>query len=200
MSEDPTKPLMPRRPAGFDPGVHPHDLRPAEKRKPEKLKPLKKRDQKSPEQAETECLALTEIEQACAIICIEKDKETAAIQLKMSLTEVNEVMESAPVRLYLQKLQDQTIKELAKVKVRVMRKVGICRATIESRLMELAMMDPDKTKGTIDGQVKALNTLAARFGYGQEIDPTEKMTPEERRALVLQQARTIEGSRTTPVN
>jgi hypothetical protein len=66
--------------------------------------------------------------------------------------------------------------------------------------MELAMMDPDKTKGTIDGQVKALNTLAARFGYGQEIDPTEKMTPEERRALVLQQARTIEGSRTTPVN
>ena len=195
MSEDPTKPLMPRRPAGFDPVV-----RPAEKRKPEKLKPLKKRDQKSPEQAETECLALTEIEQACAIICIEKDKETAAIQLKMSLTEVNEVMESAPVRLYLQKLQDQTIKELAKVKVRVMRKVGICRATIESRLMELAMMDPDKTKGTIDGQVKALNTLAARFGYGQEIDPTEKMTPEERRALVLQQARTIEGSRTTPVN
>jgi hypothetical protein len=191
---------MPRRPAGFDPGAHPHDLRPAEKRKPEKLKPLKKKDQKSPEQAETECLALTEIEQACAIICIEKDKETAAIQLKMSLTEVNEVMESAPVRLYLQKLQDQTIKELAKVKVRVMRKVGICRATIESRLMELAMMDPDKTKGTIDGQVKALNTLAARFGYGQEIDPTEKMTPEERRALVLQQARTIEGSRTTPVN
>ena len=195
MSSDNTKPLMPRRPAGFDPSP-----RPVEKRKPEKLKPLRKKDQKSPEQAETECLALTEIEQACAIICIEKDKETAAIQLKMSLTEVNEVMESAPVRLYLQKLQDQTIKELAKVKVRVMRKVGICRATIESRLMELAMMDPDKTKGTIDGQVKALNTLAARFGYGQEIDPTEKMTPEERRALVLQQARTIEGSRTTPVN
>ena len=201
MTEDPTKPLMPRRPAGFDPGVHPHDLRPAEKRKPEKLKPLKKRDQKSPEQAETECLALTEIEQACAIICIEKDKESAAIQLHMSMDEVNEVMGSAPVRLYLQKLQDQTIKELAKVKVRVMRKVGICRATIESRLMELAMLDPERTKGSVDGQVKALNTLATRFGYGKESDPTENMTPEELQKLVLSKARFIEGNgRTPPVN
>ena len=201
MTQDPTKPLMPRRPSGFDPGLHPHDLRPAEKRRPEKLKPLKKKDRRSPEQAETECLALTEIEQACAIICIEKDKETAAIQLKMTMTEVNEVMGSAPVRLYLQKLQDQTIKELAKVKVRVMRKVGVCRATIEQRLMELAMMDPSQTKGSVDGQVKALNTLATRFGYGKETDPTENMTPEELQRLVLSKAKFIEGnSRTPPVN
>jgi hypothetical protein len=200
MPEDPTKPLMPRRPAGFDPGVHPHDLRPAEKRKPEKLKPLKKRDQKSPEQAETECLALTEIEQACAIICIEKDKESAAIQLHMSMDEVNEVMGSAPVRLYLQKLQDQTIKELAKVKVRVMRKVGICRATIESRLMELAMLDPERTKGSVDGQVKALNTLATRFGYGAEKDPTADLTPEELKNLIMRGAKVIEGTKAQPVN
>ena len=195
MPDEPQKPIMPRRPVSVSP-----DLRPVEKRKPEKLRPLKKKDKVSPEQAETECLALTEIEQACAIICVEKDKETAAIQLKMSMAEVNEVMESAPVRLYLQKLQDQTIKELAKVKVRVMRKVGVCRATIESRLMELAMMDPDKTKGTIDGQVKALNTLAQRFGYGKETDPTESMTPEELQKLVLSKAKFIEGSRTQPVN
>jgi hypothetical protein len=193
--QDSNKPIMPRRPAGFDP-----TLRPAEKRKPAKLKPLSKKNQKSPEVAETECLALTEIEQACAIICIEKDKESAAIQLHMSMTEVNEVMESAPVRLYLQKLQDQTIKELAKVKVRVMRKVGICRATIEQRLMELAMLDPERTKGSVDGQVKALNTLATRFGYGKENDPTENMTPEELQKLVLSKAKFIEGNRTTPVN
>jgi hypothetical protein len=195
MSEDSPKPIMPRRPAGFDP-----TLRPADKRKPTKLKPLSKKNQKSPEVAETECLALTEIEQACAIICIEKDKESAAIQLHMSMTEVNEVMESAPVRLYLQKLQDQTIKELAKVKVRVMRKVGICRATIEQRLMELAMLDPERTKGSVDGQVKALNTLATRFGYGKENDPTENMTPEELQKLVLSKAKFIEGNRTPPVN
>lgn len=200
MPEEPEKPIMPRRPSGFDPGVRPHDLRPVDKRKPEKLRPLRKKDKKSPEQAETECLALTEIEQACAIICTEKDKETAAIQLKMSMEEVNEVMDSAPVRLYLQKLQDQTIKELAKVKVRVMRKVGICRATIEQRLMELAQMDPERTKGSVDGQVKALNTLAARFGYGKEQDPTEHMTPEELQKLVLSKARFIEGNRTPPVN
>ena len=195
MPDELQKPLMPRRPAGFDPSA-----RPVEKRKPEKLKPLKKKDKLSPEQAETECLSLTEIEQACAIICIEKDKESAAIQLHMTMQEVGEIMDSASVRLYLQKLQDQTIKELAKAKVRIMRRVGICRGAIENRLMELAMLDPDKTRGSVDGQVKALNTLATRFGYGKESDPTENMTPEELQKLVLSKAKFIEGNRTEPVN
>jgi hypothetical protein len=185
MADDPVKPILPRRP---------------ENRKPEKLKPLKKKDQRNPEQVELDCLALTEIEQACAIICVEKDKETAAIQLHMSLTEVNEVMESAPVRLYLQKLQAQTIKELAKVKVRVMRKVGICRATLEQRLMELANLDPTLTKGSIDGQVKALRTLAEMFGYAKEQDPLEGKTPEELRQIVTHGHKLIEGKREPSVN
>jgi hypothetical protein len=183
MSDEPIKPILPRRPGTVA------SPRPVEKRKPEKLKPLKKKDRRSPEQVETDCLALTTIEQACAIICIEKDKEAAAIELKMSLAEVNEIMDSAPVRLYLQKFQDKTITELAKTKVRVMRKVGICKANIEKRLMELMMMDPAETKGTVDGQVKAATLLLEKCGYGKEVDPLDGKTPEELQALVNKRAK-----------
>ena len=193
--QDPEKPLMPRRPLT---AVAP--LRPVRERKPEKLRPLKKQDQKHLDRVEDDCLALTVIEKACAVICIERDKESAALELNMSLTEVQEIMDSAPVRLYLQKIQAEEIVQMARIKVRSMRQLKIGRPEIERRLMELANMDPEKTKGTIDGQVKALNTLATRFGYGNEKDPTEDMTPEELQRLVVNKAKFIEGSRTPNVN
>ena len=185
LPQDTEKPLMPRRPSS---------------RKPEKLKPLRKKDKANMERVEDDCLALTVIEKACAVICIERDKESAAIELNMSMTEVQEIMDSAPVRLFLQKLQAEEIVQMAKVKIRVMRKVKICKGTIEQRLFELANMDPEKTKGTIDGQVKALSTLATRFGYGGEKDPTEDMTPEELQQLVMKKAKFIEGNSKPPVN
>jgi hypothetical protein len=189
------KPLMPRRPAGFDPVA-----RPAEKRKPEKLKPLKAKDRKSPEQAEMECLTLTEEQLACLILCVKKDRESAAIDLNMSMTEVKEIMDSAAGRLWLTKFHEDTRHELAKMSAKSMVKVGATRSNIEGRLMELMMLDPSQTKGNIDGQVKAANTLLTRCGYGKENDPTENMTPEELQKLVLSKARFIEGNRTEPVN
>jgi hypothetical protein len=190
LPQDSEKPLMPRRPA--------ESMRPAKERKPAKLRPLKKQDQKHIDRVEDDCLAPTVIQKACAVICIERDKESAAIELKMSLAEVQEIMDSASVRLYLRKLQAEEIEQMARVKVRSMRQLKIGRPEIERRLMELANMDPEKTKGTIDGQVKALNTLATRFGYGSERDPTEDMTPEELQRLVVNKAKFIEGAK--PVN
>jgi hypothetical protein len=195
MTQDSEKPLMPRRPViASDP------LRPVEKRKPEKLKPLRKRDKANPEQVEADCLSLTVTEKACAIICVEKDKEAAAIQLNMSLTEVQEILDSAPVRLFLSKMQDEEIKELAKTKVRRMRKVGICKANIEERLMQLMMLDPTDTKGTLDGQVKAASLLLDKCGYGNEKDPLEGKTPEELRQIVSHGHKLIEGKTGLPVN
>ena len=195
MPDDETKPLMPRRPTAASDA-----MRPVEKRKPAKLRPLKKQDQKHLDRVEDDCLALTVTERACAVICIERDKESAALELKMSMTEVQEIMDSAPVRLYLQKIQAEEIVQMARVKVRSMRALKIGRPEIERRLMELANMDPEKTKGTIDGQVKALNTLATRFGYGNEKDPTQDMTPEELREMVLRGAKFIDGKTGAPVN
>ena len=189
------KPLMPRRPDGFDPA-----LRPAEKRKPEKLKPLNKKDRKSPEQAETDCLGLTETEEACLVLCVRVDRETAAIQLKMTMAEVEGIMNSAGGRRWLEKFQDKTINKLATMAAKAMVKVGVSRANIEGRLMELMMLEPSETKGNIDGQVKAANTLLTRCGFGEESDPTENMTPEELKALVHKGHRLIEGVRTEPVN
>ena len=185
MTQDPTKPLMPRRPAS---------------RKPEKIRTPRKKDMANPAEVESGCLTLTTIEQACAHISIERDKESAAIDLNMSLAEVQEILDSPAVRLYLQKFQDKTLTELAKVKVRVMRKVGISKANIEKQLMHLMMLDPSETKGTIDGQVKAANILLEKCGYGKMDDPTEGKTPEELKEMVRRGNLLIEGNKQTSVN
>ena len=198
--QDSNKPLMPRRPAGFDPGVHPHDLRPAEKRKPEKLKPLKKRDQKGPEQTEAECLTLTEEQEACLVLGVRVDRETAAIQLNMSMAEVNEIMDSPGGRRWLEKYQNQRIKKLAAMSCQAMVKVGVNKAVIEQRLVTIMMMDAKETGGKMESQIKAASLLLDKCGYGKESDPTENMTPEELQKLVLSKAKFIEGSRTPPVN
>jgi hypothetical protein len=82
----------------------------------------------------------------------------------MSLAEVNEIMDSAPVRLYLQKFQDKTITELAKTKVRVMRKVGICKANIEKRLMDAklrleSLKTPQERKVALAAEIKRLENI-----------------------------------------
>jgi hypothetical protein len=102
----------------------------------------------------------------------------------MSLSEVKEILDSAPVQLYLEKIQRDETRELAKVKVRRYRKVGITRTAIEERLMELMMLDPSETKGNIDGQVKAAAALADKFGYAGKADPLAGKSPAELKDIV----------------
>ena len=185
MEQDPQKPLMPRRPS---------------RRKPEELKPLRKKDQKSPAETEAECLTLTEEQEACLILSVRVDRETAAIQLNMTMEEVRSIVDSAGGRRWLEKFQDQRIKKLATMSAQAMVKVGVNKAVIEQRLMNLMMMDPSETGGKMEGQVKAASLLLDKCGYGKEQDPTESMTPEELQKLVLSKAKFIEGNRTPPVN
>ena len=161
MPDETPKPLMPKRP-----------------------KPLTKKQKAAEANAEHDCALLTVIEKACVLISIEKDQETAADKLGMTLTEVKEIMDSAPVRVYLNKLQEAEMRELAKLKVRRYRKVGIDRTAIEQRLFDLMMTDPSETKGSIEGQVKAAAALADKFGYAGKVDPLAGKSPEELKAIV----------------
>jgi hypothetical protein len=193
LPQDSNKPIMPRRPAGFDPVA-----RPADKRKPEKLKPLRKKDTIDAAKIEAACLTLTEEQEACLVLGVRVDRETAAIQLNMSIAEVNAIMDSAGGRRWLEKYQNQRIKKLATMSVQAMVKVGVNKAVIEQRLVTLMMMDPSETGGKMDGQVKAASLLLDKCGYGNERDPTEDMTPEELQRLVVNKAKFIEGAK--PVN
>ena len=183
MPEDTAKPKMPRRPSA---------------RKPAEAKPLRKQDKNHIDDVEFDCSILTMEEKACVLIAIEKDKESAAIDLGMTIRQVEEIMDSPQVRLYLQKLQAEELVQLAKLKVRSYRKVGISRSAIEQRLYELMMMDPDKTKGNIDGQVKAAAALADKFGFASEKDPLAGKSPEELKGIVQRGYKLIEGN--GPVN
>ena len=179
------KPPMPRRPT---------------RGKPETLKPLRKKDQASPAQTEAECLTLTEEQEACLVLAVRVDRETAAIQLNMTMEEVNSIVDSAGGRRWLEKFQDQRIKKLATISVQAMVKVGVNKAVIEQRLMHLMMMEPSETGGKMDGQVKAASLLLEKCGYGKEQDPTEGKTTEELREMVLRGAKFVEAKTGNSVN
>ena len=169
MPDETPKPILPKRPYN---------------RKPVTGRTLTKKEKAAEADVEHESTLLTMEEKACVLISVEKDQESAAIELGMSLVEVKEIMDSAPVRLFLAKLQEKELVELAKVKVRRYRKVGITRGAIESRLYDLMMTDPADTKGNIDGQVKAAAALADKFGYSKAEDPLAGKSPDELKAIV----------------
>lgn len=164
MSADSTKPQMPKRPYT---------------RKPKQPVRTPKSDD-----VEHDCSMLTVEEKACVLISIEKDPESAAIKLNMTLEEVQAIMASPAVKVYLSKLQEKEMTELARLKVRKYRQIGLSRGRIEERLMELAMLDPSETKGNVDGQVKALAVLADKFGYAKAEDPLAGKSPDELKAIV----------------
>jgi hypothetical protein len=148
-------------------------------------RPYKRKEpKKTPEEVEHEAMLLTVQEKACVLIAIEQNEGEAAIRLGLSLEEVREILASAPVKLYLAKLQEAEMHEIARWKARKFRQVGITRTAVEERLMTLAMMDPLETKGTIDGQVKALAALADKFGYAKADDPLAGKSPDELKAIV----------------
>jgi len=165
-----------------------------ENRKPEPKRPLQKKDLDRLDKIEAEAEILSVDERACAHLATEYSKEQAATVLGWTLSEVNETLNLPHVRLYLKKADEAFLGELAKAKVRRMVRVGISRATIEQRLMELAQMPPEDTKGRIDGQVKALATLAKMYGLLSESDDEalkrrlEKKTPEELQGIIIKAA------------
>src|ERR1700744_4041227 len=99
MPEETPKPQMPKRPY------------------------TKKTPKKTVEEIEHDCSMLTVIEKDCVLIAIEKDPESDALKLDMTLKEVRTIMDSAPVKLYLAKLQEKELTELARLKVRKYREL-----------------------------------------------------------------------------
>ena len=155
-----------------------------EKRKPEHIKKLTKKELARLDDHIQESDMLTVDERACAHLCVEFNKEHAATMLNWTLEEVEETINLPHVKLYLKRSEDAFHKELAKAKVRRMQKVGVTRETVEARLMEIAMMDPEHTKGSVEGQVKALNTLTEILGMKASDDPSRGKTREEMQRMI----------------
>jgi hypothetical protein len=153
-----------------------------------------KSDKPSPEEIRDDAMQLSVEERACAHLATEFGHAHAAQTMGWSLQEVANTLNLPHVRMYLNQANEMFLKELARDKVRRMKKVGINRNTIEERLMALANMDPSDTKGSIEGQVKALRTLAEVMGYANEADPLAGKSPEELEAIVKKGHSQIEAA------
>ena len=125
------------------------------------------------------------------MLCTEYNKETAAMTLGWGLEQIDACLASPHIRLFLEQAHHEFLKECAKAKVRVLRKVDINQMNIEKRLMELAQMDPSQTKGTIDGQVKALRTLAETLGMFDASDPLKGKSRQELEGFVTTAAKRL---------
>lgn len=163
-------------------------------RKPSRRKLL------SPEQLQNEAVAkasraLKMDELACAHLCVEFSEEHAAATLGWDLAAVREVWNRPAVQRYLMEAQTVFLYKLASAKIRLLKKVEVNGTVVEQRLAQLMMMEPDETKGTIDGQVKAARTLAEIFGLLDNSDPLKNKTREELLALVQKaHGRVIQGN------
>jgi hypothetical protein len=131
----------------------------------------------------------------CIVMATEWGREEAAVRLGWTVDRVQECLMLPQSRLMLQRIQEQLVQKMVNAKFHSLVKTGVTRADMENRLMQIAMMDPAETKGTVMGQVEALKTLADKFGYAKKDDPLEKMTPDELKQIVKRSAdRMIEGT------
>lgn len=165
--------------------------RPEEKRRREKPKQLTKRELERINEVELDEILLTVDERACAHLCAEYNKEHAAVTLGWPLEAVEECLALPHVRLYLQKADEAFLKEIAKAKVRRFTKINVTVAAVEQRAMELAMLPPSETKGTIDGQVKALNLLAKVLGMLKDDDPLKGKSRSDLEGFIRSAARML---------
>lgn len=180
-SDGSAKPPMPRRPA---------------KSKPADLS-VRKKDLEASE-VEKRFELLTVQERACAHLAAEYSPEAAGEALGLSPSAVKEILDRPRVRLYLQACDEKFIEKLATAKVRALKKVGITAAAIEERLMQLAQMDPEDTRGNIDGQVKALRTLAEIHGLLDDNDPLKGKSKADLEAIIKGATRMLPGGAAPP--
>lgn len=115
-------------------------------------------------------------------------REAAATRLGWKLAQVRKTLELPHVKLYAIQYREKFISVMVNREITSLVRQGITRNTIQQRLMDLAMLTPEQTKGSIDGQVKALSELANQLGIKKD-DPLADKTDEELKAIVAEGAK-----------
>ncbi len=95
----------------------------------------------------------------------------AAESLGLSEAEGQGLFSRPQVRKYLDSYQTLFIEKMAEARVATLMRKGINRDSIADRYMLLASMPPERTKGSIDGQVDALRAVTELLGI--KFDPAK---------------------------
>lgn len=154
--------------------------RPERQRKPEGFRPPKKLTRREAEELEYSTCLVNADQQVCIQLSTFYDREYAALTMGWTLDQVEATLRLPECRNYARKQQQINMDAIARAKIRQLTKVHINPAAVEERAMELAMLDPKETRGTIDGQVKALRLLAETLGMlGGTEDPLRGKSRED---------------------
>lgn len=169
---------------------------------PKKLSKFKRQQAKKVTPEDMEKLLLTADQMAAVFLSKEYCKEHAAATLGWTVEMVEETLNLPAAKCMLQDAYNEFIEDYSRERLRNFRKVGVTAANVEARLMDIAQMDPRHTKGNVDGQVKALRTLAETLGMFNQDDPLKNKSRKELEGFVQRAARMLPPEvpdKTTPV-
>lgn len=111
---------------------------------------------------------LTEAEKVCAHLCIKHGNTggagQAATVLGVKAEDIKRLLKSPRVQRYLQQYNHAFVREMARIELARILKFPVTRDDVIGRLYALALVPPEETKGTIDGQVQAIETISEILG------------------------------------
>jgi hypothetical protein len=164
--------------------------RPANKRQPEPTPTLSEADKEALSVINGDELFLTNDELTCVHISMKTSREEAAKRLNWALAKVRKTLEQPHVKLYAIQYREKFISVMVNKEITQLVRQGITPTSVQQRLMDLAMLPPDATKGSIDGQVKALTELSNHLGLKKD-DPLGDKSEEELKAIVAAGAKQV---------
>ncbi|HEY1808840.1 MAG TPA: hypothetical protein VGG42_09775 [Acidobacteriaceae bacterium] len=107
---------------------------------------------------------LSEEDRTFVHLSIKLGPEKAAAHLGWKPEQVEGLMRIKAFRDYLKRYEAQFLKTMASWEVTQVTKFPVGRGDVLGRLIALALLPPEDTKGTIDGQVEALNAISEILG------------------------------------
>ncbi|HEV2709137.1 MAG TPA: hypothetical protein VGU67_02890 [Edaphobacter sp.] len=90
--------------------------------------------------------------------------ESAGAKVGFDKTLASRVYHRKPVQAWIASYRDRMMTEMVREEVRVMKRAGFTREDILTLLHDLATIPPEKTKGSIAGQVEAVAEMAKVMG------------------------------------
>ena len=111
---------------------------------------------------------LTEEQKVAAHLYIKHGSKTgppqAAEALGATPEQVKKLLDAPAVKRYIQQYNHAFLREMARYELSKITRFPVSREDVVGRLYALALTPPEETKGSIEGQVKAVETLADVLG------------------------------------
>lgn len=90
--------------------------------------------------------------------------EAAGAELGYSQAESSNLYHRKPVQAYMAKYRDKMMMQMVREEVRLLRRQGFTREDVLTILYDIALLPPERTRGSLSGQVAALAAMSNVMG------------------------------------